>query len=128
MKNKRLVFYTILIVIKASIIFYAGYLNTLKIDFFSWGNSNVDGLYLLVIPIVILPAVLILSILEWFMIRKIKKPLYVKMSLYGALSLGIIITICSIFEIFWASFLAACIGSIILLITTIVAKPQLVQA
>ena len=115
----RLILLILFILTKASIIFYAGYLNTFKIDKFNWGNSNNDGLYLLIIPFVILPVILILSALEWVLIKNSRYPGYVKIGLCLSIFIILIITTCSIFEMYWVGFLIACIGSIGIMIESI---------
>jgi hypothetical protein len=50
---------------------YLAYLPTLKIDFFSWGNSKNDGLYLLVVPMILLPLIIVFSIIKYLILRKI---------------------------------------------------------
>ncbi|MDH5609352.1 MAG: hypothetical protein OEY56_07715 [Cyclobacteriaceae bacterium] len=120
MKKARLILFGLLVLVKAVMLFYAGYLNTYLLDFFAWGNSTRDGLYLLVVPVGILPAILVLSVLEWAVIRKIKIPAYVKASLYGSVFIGLIVTFCSIFEMYWTGFVIACLGSVGILIELII--------
>ena len=44
---------------------YLSFLPTVRMDFFSWGDRRADGLYLVIVPIVILPMVTFLSIVKY---------------------------------------------------------------
>lgn len=49
---------------------YLAYLPTLKIDLFSWGNSKNNGLYLLIVPMILLPLIIGFSIVKYLIVRK----------------------------------------------------------
>lgn len=62
--NSNLIFINRLFYI--SILVYTSYLYSLRCDFFYWGNSKHDGLYLLAIYILIVPMLLISSTINHF--------------------------------------------------------------
>lgn len=66
--------------ILVALLIYLAYLPTLKTDVFNWGNTNNDGLYLLVVPIVLLPLVIFFSTVKYLIIRKIDAPIAYKFS------------------------------------------------
>jgi hypothetical protein len=60
--------------------FYVSYLPTLTMDLFPWGDSTRDGLYLLIVPIFLIPLILVLSLIKWTLLRKLALPNYIKFS------------------------------------------------
>ena len=60
--------------------FYVSYLPTLTMDLFPWGDSTRDGLYLLIVPIFLIPLILVLSLIKWTLLRKLALPSYIKFS------------------------------------------------
>ncbi len=116
----RLILFAFLTFSRASVVCYIGYLNTSKIDQFARGDSRNDGLHLLVVPTVILPTLLVLSFLVWLVTRKSRHLLHAKVSLYGSIVIGLFLTFCSIFEMYWVGFAVACIGSVVMLAESVV--------
>lgn len=45
-------------------------LPTFLVDYFPWGNSNNDGLYMLVIPIVFYPLIIFFAVVKYLIVRK----------------------------------------------------------
>lgn len=46
------------------------YTISFRIDLFSWGSSQSDGLFIIVIPIWILPITYVILILKWYLEKK----------------------------------------------------------
>ena len=82
MNKTRMKFAMLTMMFISGIFFYESYLQTFKLDVFPWGNSNNDGLYLLIIPYILLPSLLILLSLKWLILRKSTIANYFKSSAY----------------------------------------------
>jgi hypothetical protein len=76
---RSLLYYFVQIVLIGSF-FYMAYLPTLKIDFFTWGNNHIDGLYLLVVPMILLPLVIVFSLLKYWIVRKMNNAVFLKLA------------------------------------------------
>lgn len=69
--NKSLkIFYVILMFVMALCFLVILYTLSYRLDPFPWGSSQHDGLFMIVIPIWILPIVYILSFIRWLMTRR----------------------------------------------------------
>jgi hypothetical protein len=64
----------------SAICFFISYLPTLTVDLFPWGNSTTDGLYLLIVPLFLMPLILVLSVVKWLLARRTTLPDYIKYS------------------------------------------------
>jgi hypothetical protein len=83
----RILFYYIIQSILIFIILYAAILPTLLLDV-PWGSSKNDGLFLLVIPIYLLPLTLFFSLIKVFLIkRKVKERKYRRSAIYPIMML-----------------------------------------
>jgi len=60
-------------------------------DLFPWGDSTRDGLYLLIVPIFLIPLILVLSLIKWTLLRKLALPNYIKFSWTLLIWLGLIV-------------------------------------
>jgi hypothetical protein len=64
----------------SAICFFISYLPTLTLDLFPWGSSTTDGLYLLFVPLFLIPLILVLSVVKWLLTRRTTLPHYIKYS------------------------------------------------
>jgi hypothetical protein len=64
----------------SAICFFISYLPTLTLDLFPWGSSTTDGLYLLIVPLFLIPLILVLSVVKWLLTRRTTLPHYIKYS------------------------------------------------
>lgn len=55
--------------------FYLTYLLTYTVDFFPWGSSKADRFFLIVLPLVLLPTILVVSIFRFLVAMGLQKPL-----------------------------------------------------
>ena len=82
MNEMRIFIYYILQSVLILIVFFAAVLPTFLIDV-PWGDSRRDGLFLLVIPVYLLPLTLILTLFKFLLIRgKIKERKYKRSMIY----------------------------------------------
>ncbi len=98
---------------------YSGYLISLLIDWFPWGKSN-DGLYLLFIPIVVLPGLFLFSCFEWMMVRKFEISNIMKLGIFTPFLLGLIVMEFLDYDFFWLSLVITLVTSIALILGSIV--------
>jgi drug/metabolite transporter (DMT)-like permease len=91
-KVKTILFYCIQIAL-ILLSGYMAYVPTLRVDFFSWGSSKVDGLYLLVVPIMLLPSILLFSFLKFLLLRRTNEPMLVGLSFVVSAFVSFLITI-----------------------------------
>lgn len=89
---RTVLYYFVQFVLIASLI-YLAYLPTLKIDFFPWGNNKNDGLYLLVVPMVLLPMLLVFSLLKYFIVRKADTSVFFKWTFTFTIFIGVLNTL-----------------------------------
>ncbi len=80
--------------------YYSAYLQSFKVDYFLWGTNN-DGLFLLVIPLIILPILVLLSIMKWFLIKRSNISAIIKNGHWVYIALGIFIVLFTIIEIYF---------------------------
>lgn len=112
----RMGLFKALLIIKVAAFVYTAYLISLLIDWFPWGQSNRDGLYLLFIPILVLPTTFLLTCFEWLVLRKFEISNFIKVVIFIPFPLGLIVVELLDYDIDWLS-LALTIGISILLIT-----------
>jgi hypothetical protein len=127
---RSLLYYLVQIVLIGSF-FYMAYLPTLKIDFFSWGNNHNDGLYLLVVPMILLPLVIVFSLLKYWIVRKMNDAVFLRWSFLvtivaAALNTLIVSVSSSNFGLLTATVVSA-IVIILLLIETFLAQKKSVM-
>ncbi len=89
---KKVIYFLTQIVLITSFL-YLAYLPTLKIDFFSWGNNKNDGLYLLVVPMILLPLLIVFSVLKYFVVKKAKVSIFFKWTFSFTIFIGILNTL-----------------------------------
>jgi hypothetical protein len=99
-KLKPMLFY--LIQITLSVLFlYLAYLPTDLMDFFQWGSSQTDGLYLLIVPLILLPSIIILSIFKFFIVKKTTSKIFYRWSYMVTILSIVICTFLIVVELFW---------------------------
>jgi hypothetical protein len=72
---------------------YLAYLPTILVDYFSWGSSKRDGLYLLIVPFGLLPLIIILSVAKYLIVRKMAVSQFVKFNFVLSIAVVLIDTI-----------------------------------
>jgi hypothetical protein len=65
-KNISVLYVVVIFLCFVAIIYTLSY----RLNFFPWGSSKHDGLFVIVIPIWILPAVYVFSFIRWLITRK----------------------------------------------------------
>ena len=95
------------------------YLPTLRIDFFG-GNSNADGLYLLSMPMVFLPTILIVSVIKYFVTKKLKSESIYKWSFLISIASGVICTLLIVADALWATIIISMLTVIVIVAETLV--------
>ncbi len=95
------------------------YMATLRLDFFEWGNSQHDGLYLLFVPIVILPTILITSVVKYFVTKKLDVEIFYKWSFTGYIFLSLICSSLVVADVMWAGVVISLLTMLVLIIETV---------
>ena len=111
----------------AGTFFYTAYLQTYMMDEFKWGSSNHDGLYLLVIPVVLLPLLIVLNSLKWFILRRLDIDFYLKRSHFLYVSLGLLIFIFASLEGYAIGLLLGVIAGVLAIIEAIILGKKLMN-
>lgn len=94
------------------------YLPTLRLDFFEWGNSQNDGLYLLFMPMVFLPTILVVSTIKYFVTKKLKSDNPYKWSFLISIASGLICTLLVFADALWATLVISMLTVIVIVIET----------
>jgi hypothetical protein len=55
--------------------FYLTYLLTHTLDFFAWGSSKADRFFLIILPFRLIPIIVVVSIIKFFVTMKLQTPL-----------------------------------------------------
>lgn len=113
MRDKNLIWIFLIMVGIAFLFFYMAYLQTFKLDAFTWGNSSNDGLYLLVIPLILLPSIFILGMIKWALVRNSNAPIYLKRSHFMYIALSLLIFIFSSVESYWAGLIVGLFAGVL---------------
>lgn len=95
------------------------YLPALGIDFFG-GSSNADGLYLLAVPIVLLPTILFVSIIKYFVTKNMKSERIYKWSFLISIATGVICTLLVIVDALWATIIMSMLTVIVIVAETFI--------
>jgi hypothetical protein len=97
---------------------------TLRLDFFEWGNSQNDGLYMLMVPIVILPTILIASIIKYLVTKKLSIESIYKWSFVGSIVFSLICSLLAVADVLWPTVVISIIVTIAIVIETIILTRQ----
>jgi len=101
------------------------YMATLRLDFFEWGNSQNDGLYLLFVPIVILPTILITSAIKYLVTKKLDVEKFYKWSFIGTIILSLVCSVLAVSDTMWPTVVISLLTTLALVIETIILSRQL---
>ena len=103
------------------------YLPTISMDFFEWGNSNTDGLYLLVVPFVLLPTILVASIIKYWVTKKLNIEDKYKWSFLVSIVSVIICTFLVVIDALWPTVVIAFLTMVTIIIETFIVSRQLMS-
>ena len=78
--NTKLLIVTLLLILFQITVILTGYLYSLRLDIFSWGDGRNDGLYYLAYYYFILPIQIIIVIIRWRLLSRLNANLYNKLS------------------------------------------------
>ena len=101
------------------------YMATLRLDFFEWGNSQNDGLYLLFVPMVLLPTILVASIIKYFVTKKLNVENIYKWSFLVTIGSIVISTFLAVIDALWPTLVISLLTTLAIIIETIVLSRQL---
>jgi hypothetical protein len=108
-----------------AIAFYnLAYLPTMRIDFFKWGNSNTDGLYLLVVPFVLLPTILVTSMIKYLVTKKLDIENIYKWTFVISIFTSVTCTLLVFADALWPTVVIALLTVIAIVIETIILSRQ----
>lgn len=100
------------------------YLPTLRLDLFEWGNSNNDGLYLLFVPFVLLPTILVISTIKYFVTRKLDLETFYKWSFIISIASSLICTLLVFADVLWPTVIISLLTTMFIVIETIILSRQ----
>jgi hypothetical protein len=98
---------------------------TLRLDFFEWGNSQNDGLYMLIVPIVLLPTILISSIIKYLVTKKLPIEDIYKWTFIGSIVLSLICTLLAVADALWPTVVISLLTTLAIAIETIIVSRKL---
>ena len=101
------------------------YLPTIRIDFFEWGNSNTDGLYLLLVPFVLLPTILVISVIKYFVTKKLNFEKMYRWSFLVSIVSVIICTFLVVVDALWPTVVISFLTMVTIIIETFIISRQL---
>ncbi|MEH0154511.1 hypothetical protein V6R21_10230 [Limibacter armeniacum] len=101
------------------------YMATLRLDFFEWGNSQNDGLYLLFVPMVLLPIILVASIVKYFVTKKMNVENIYKWSFLVTIGSIVISTFLAVIDALWLTLVISLLTILTIIIETIILSRQL---
>ncbi len=67
------------------------YLQTYLINYFEWGSTNNDGLFMIIVPLYVMPILFLLLLIKGVVLRKLKLPVIVKKSYIAYFVLTVLI-------------------------------------
>jgi hypothetical protein len=97
---------------------------TLRLDFFEWGSSQQDGLYMLMVPIVLLPTILVSSLVKYFVTRKLPIESTYKWSFMGSMVSSIICTLLAVADLLWLALVIALMTMLVEVVEIIILSRQ----
>jgi len=100
------------------------YLPTMRIDFFKWGSSNTDGLYLLFIPFVLLPTILVTSVIKYLVTKKLDVENTYKWTFIVSIVTSVICTLLVLVDALWPAVVISLLTAIAIVIETIILSRQ----
>ena len=100
------------------------YMATLRLDFFEWGNSQNDGLYMLMVPIVLLPTILVSSVIKYFVTKKLPIEDVYKWTFIGSIVLSLICTLLAVADVLWPTVVISILTTLAIVIETIIVSRQ----
>lgn len=101
------------------------YLPTLRLDVFQWGNSSTDGLYLLFVPFVLLPTILVTSALKFFVTKKLDVSAFYKRSFTISIASSLICTLLVFADALWPTVIISFLTTLFIVVETILISRQL---
>lgn len=108
-------------------IYSIGYLGTYRIDYFSWGNSNADGLYLLFIPVVNFPVILVVSLVKYLVVRKWQINSLYKWSFLGWLFFSLMCALLVLADAMWSGLVVSLLTAVGILMETVLVTRKIVR-
>ncbi len=127
MNNKKLLLIYLVQLILTISFFYMAYLQTFMLEVFEWGNVNNDGLYLLLIPFIVLPIILIAGLVKWMVLRKLRIDILFRISQWIYLVMGLVILASSSVQSYWLGFVIGIAGGVLSSIEPIFLKRNLTK-
>jgi uncharacterized membrane protein len=97
---------------------------TLRLDFFEWGNSQNDGLYMLMVPMVLLPTILISSIIKYFLTKRLPIENVYKWTFIGSIVLSLICTLLAVADALWPTVVISLLTTLAIVIETVMVSRQ----
>jgi hypothetical protein len=101
------------------------YMATLRLDFFEWGNSQNDGLYMLIVPLVLLPTILISSIIKYFVTKRLPIEDIYKWTFIGLIILSLICTFLAVADALWPTVVISLLATVAIVIETVIVARKL---
>jgi hypothetical protein len=101
------------------------YMATLRLDFFEWGNSQNDGLYMLIVPIVLLPTILVSSTIKYFVTKRLPIEDIYNWSFIVSIVLSLICTLLAVADALWSTVVISLLTTLAIVIETIIVSRQL---
>jgi hypothetical protein len=98
---------------------------TLRLDFFEWGNSQNDGLYLLFVPMVLLPTILVSSVVKYLVTKKLEIENIYKWSFMGTIISSLVCTFLTVADELWPIVVLSILTTLAIVIETITLSRQL---
>jgi len=95
------------------------------LDFFEWGNSQTDGLYLLFVPVVILPTIVVTSIIKYLVTKKLAVETFYKSSFIGSIILSLVCSALTVSDVMWPAVVISLLSTLALVIETVMLSKKL---
>ena len=116
----RLILYYICQALLGLAFYNLGSLATDRLDYFEWGNSKSDGLYLLMVPVVLLPIILVASLVKYLVTKKMDIENTYKWSFIGSIVSSVVCTLFVIADTLWPAVILSILTVILIVIETII--------
>jgi len=121
----RIILFYVCQILLGFVFIYLTYLPTIVMDFFSWGSSTTDGLYLLFVPFVLLPTILVTSIVKYFVTKGLILDVIYKLSYTISIACGLICTFMIIVDALWPAVIISLLATVTITIETVIVSRQL---
>ena len=100
------------------------YMATLRLDFFEWGNSQNDGLYILFVPVFLLPTILVVSFIKYLVMKKLNVGVFYKWSFLFTMGSIVISTLLAVGDALWSTLVISLLTTLVIVIETIILSRQ----